>query len=292
MNNCLNIPHCPLVAVILIVLAPIFGALLAGVDRVLTARAQGRIGPPILQPIYDTIKLIRKEPILVNRVQVIYAYLHLAFMILALVLLVFGQDSLMFLFVFAFSTLSLVLGGMCVRSPYSRIGSQREIMLMVAYEPILILLMIGLYMANNHSVLLSAPMSASKPMLFTLPLLFVAFLVVLAIKLQKSPFDIATSHHAHQEIVKGLTIEYSGPYLAILEIAHFYETALLFFFIMLFWAAPLWIGAVLAVLSFFLMIVVDNAFARLTSMWTFKFMWTSALVLAVTNVLWLYYVSK
>ena len=40
------------------------------------------------------------------------------------------------------------------------------------------------------------------------------------------------------------------------------------------------------------MIVVDNAFARLTSMWTFKFMWTSALVLAVTNVLWLYYVSK
>ncbi len=292
MNTCVNIPHCPLVAILLIIIAPIFGALLAGVDRVLTARAQGRIGPPILQPIYDTIKLIRKEPIVVNRVQVIYAYLHLAFMVLALVLLVFGQDSLMFLFVFAFSTLSLVLGGMCVRSPYSRIGSQREILLMVAYEPILILLMIGLYMANNHSFLLAAPLSAGKPMLLTLPLLFVAFLVVLAIKLQKSPFDIATSHHAHQEIVKGLTIEYSGPYLAILEIAHFYETALLFFFIMLFWATPLWIGAILALLSFFLMIVVDNAFARLTSMWIFKFMWTSALVLAVTNVLWLYYVSN
>jgi len=286
------IPQTPLMVVLLVILAPLFGALLCGIDRRITARAQGRIGPPILQAVYDTIKLLRKEPMLLNRVQIVYAYLHLAFMILAMLLLVFGQDSLMFLFVFAFSTLSLVLGGMCVRSPYSRIGSQREIMLMVAYEPILILLMIGFYLVNGHSFMLSAPMTAAKPMLLSLPLLFIGFLVVLAIKMQKSPFDIATSHHAHQEIVKGLTIEYSGPYLAILEIAHFYEMALLFFFIVLFWSSPVWIGIILASLSFFLMTVVDNVFARLTSMWIFKFMWTGVLILAVTNVLWLYWASK
>ena len=288
----MNIPHNLLTLVITILAAPFFGALLAGIDRRVTARSQGRMGPPILQPIYDTIKLLRKEPILLNWMQIVYAYLHLLFMVMALVLLVFGQDSLMFLFVFAFSTLSLVLGGMCVRSPYSRIGSQREIMLMVAYEPILILIMIGLYMVNGHSFQLAAPMTAARPMLISLPLLFVAFLVVLAIKLQKSPFDIATSHHAHQEIVKGITIEYSGPHLAILEIAHFYETALLFFFIVLFWSSPVWVGILLACASFFLMTVVDNAFARLTSMWTFKFMWTGALVLALTNVLLLYWASK
>lgn len=286
------IPTTPMMVALLIVIAPLFGALLSGIDRKITARAQGRIGPPIMQAFYDTIKLLRKEPMLVNRVQIFYAYLHLAFMILALILLVFGQDSLMFLFVFAFSTLALVLGGMCVRSPYSRIGSQREIMLMVAYEPILILIMIGFYMANHHSFLLSAPMQSTRPMMLSLPLLFVAFLVVLAIKMQKSPFDIATSHHAHQEIVKGITIEYSGPYLAILEIAHFYEMALLFFFIVLFWASPIWVGLILASFSFFLMTVVDNLFARLTSMWTFKFMWTGALVLALTNVLLLYWASK
>lgn len=288
----MNIPQTLPMLVLAILVAPLFGALLAGIDRRITARAQGRMGPPILQPIYDTIKLLRKEPILLNWMQIVYAYLHLLFMVMAFLMLVFGKDSLMFLFVFAFSTLSLVLGGMCVRSPYSRIGSQREIMLMVAYEPILILIMIGLYMVNGHSFLLSAPLTSSKPMLISLPLLFVAFLVVLAIKLQKSPFDIATSHHAHQEIVKGITIEYSGPHLAILEIAHFYETALLFVFIVLFWASPIWIGILLASASFFLMTVVDNAFARLTSMWIFKFMWTGALLLAVTNVLLLYWVSK
>lgn len=273
--------------VLLIFLAPFFGALIAGIDRKITARMQGRIGPPVLQPFYDVIKLLHKEPIVVNRIQVVYAFLHLAFMVLSLIMLVLGQDSLMFLFVFAFSTLALVLGGMCVRSPYSRIGSQREIMLMVAYEPVLILLMIGMYLVNG-SFLLAAPISAPRPLLFSLPLMFAALLVVLAIKLQKSPFDLATSHHAHQELVKGLTIEYSGPYLAILEIAHFYEIALLFYLIMLFWASSLWMGALLAVAAFFLMIVVDNAFARLTSLWTFHFMWSGALVLALTNVIWLY----
>jgi formate hydrogenlyase subunit 4 len=281
--------HPALNILIVLMAAPLAGALLAGIDRKLTARAQGRIGPPILQPIHDTLKLLRKEPIVVNRIQVVYAWLHLAFMALALILLVTGQDSIMFLFVLAFSTLSLVLGGMCVRSPYSRIGSQREIILMVAYEPILILLMIGLYLANDRSFLLAAPMSAARPMLQSLPLLFVAFLVVLAIKMRKSPFDIATSHHAHQELVKGLTIEYSGPYLAVLEIAHFMELTLLFCLLTLFWATPVWVGILLASACFFLMTVVDNAFARLTSLWTFRFMWTGALLLAATNILWLYY---
>jgi formate hydrogenlyase subunit 4 len=271
----------------LVLLAPLWGALLSGLDRKITARIQGRVGPPVLQPFYDTLKLLRKTPVLVNRIQIVYVYMHLAFMVLAFLLLVLGQDSLMFLFVMAFSTLSLVLGGMCVRSPYSRIGSQREILLMVAYEPILILLMIGLYKVSG-SFLLGAALVSAKPLLVTLPLLFAAFLVVLAIKLQKSPFDLATSHHAHQELVKGLTLEYSGPYLALIEIAHFYEMAILFYIVMLFWATNAAIGFSLACASFFLMILVDNAFARLTTLWTFRFMWTGALMLAVTNILWLY----
>ena len=279
--------HPPYMLLWLVLLAPLWGALLAGIDRKITARIQGRIGPPILQPFYDTLKLFRKTLMLVNRIQVVYVYLHLAFMVLAFLLLVMGQDSLMFLFVLAFSTLSLVLGGMCVRSPYSRIGSQREIMLMVAYEPILILLMIGLYRVNG-SFLLGSPLTAAKPLIVSLPLLFAAFLVVLAIKLHKSPFDLATSHHAHQEIVKGLTLEYSGPYLALIEIAHFYEIAILFYMLMLFWASNIAIGFLLACASFFLMILVDNAFARLTTLWMFRFMWTGALLLAVTNIVWLY----
>ncbi len=56
--------------VLAIILAPIAGGLLAGVDRRLTAWLQGRFGPPILQPFYDVIKLLGKERQVVNYWQV------------------------------------------------------------------------------------------------------------------------------------------------------------------------------------------------------------------------------
>ena len=267
--------------------APLVGALIQGIDRKITARMQGRVGPPVLQPVYDIVKLLRKDPIVLNRAQIIYAYLHLAFMIATLLLLVLGQDALMILFVFAFATLSLVIGGMSVRSPYSRIGSQREIMLMVAYEPILIL-MVGAFYEVNGSFRIGAILESGQPLLLSLPLVFVALLVVLAIKLQKSPFDLATSHHAHQEIVKGLTIEYSGPYLAIVEIAHCYEVVILFAMVALFWTTNWIVAGVLVAGSFMMMLLLDNLSARLTTIWTFRFLWTGVLGLALTNIVWLY----
>ena len=52
-----------------LVLAPIVGGLLDGVDRIVSARMQRRKGPSILQPFYDLGKLFSKEPIAVNNVQ-------------------------------------------------------------------------------------------------------------------------------------------------------------------------------------------------------------------------------
>ena len=44
-----------------LILAPLAGGLLAGLDRKLSARMQRRVGPPILQPFYDVLKLFEKE---------------------------------------------------------------------------------------------------------------------------------------------------------------------------------------------------------------------------------------
>jgi formate hydrogenlyase subunit 4 len=273
--------------------APLLGALLMGVDRRLTARMQGRVGPPLLQPIYDVLKLLGKESLALNQFQIFYAYLHLGFMMLVVVLLALGQDMLMILFAHAFSTIALILGGMSVRSPYSRIGGARKILQLLAYEPILVLMVIGIYMFNasagHRSFLVSEVAASGQPLLPALPLVFLTFAVAAAIKLEKSPFDVATSHHAHQEIVKGVTIEYAGPYLAMIEIAQMYEVALVFVMLAFFWATNLWIGAALAAVVFLGQIVLDNTFARLTPMWMVRFMWTVPMVLAVTNIVWLYF---
>ena len=46
--------------ILYLVLAPFVGGLLEGADRIITARMQGRVGPPLLQPFYDLGKLFSK----------------------------------------------------------------------------------------------------------------------------------------------------------------------------------------------------------------------------------------
>ena len=48
------------------IVAPVLGCLLAGLDRKISARMQGRVGPPLLQPYYDVRKLIEKDNVSVN----------------------------------------------------------------------------------------------------------------------------------------------------------------------------------------------------------------------------------
>ena len=270
-----------------LILAPTIGTLLCGLDRKFTARLQGRIGPSFWQPVYDILKLMGKQPFLVHRMQLVYAFLHLFFMMLTLILLVLGQDLLMVLFCQAFSALCLVIASMSVRSPYSWIGSQRKILQMLAYEPTLILLILAVYLQNN-SFLGIKVLERDTPLIYSMPLMFISLLFVIAIEFEKSPFDVASSHHAHQEIVKGTTLEFSGPFLGLIEIAHAYEMAMFFGLMVAFWHTSLIMGILLALFGFILVLLMDNVCARLTSGWMVRFMWTIPLTLSLANLIWLW----
>lgn len=273
--------------VVALIGAPIIGGILSGVDRIISARMQNRYGPPLLQPFYDFFKLLGKERITVNQTQMVYVLGHLFFSIVCIVMLVLQQDLLMIIFVLAFSSVSLIMGAMSVRSPYSKIGAQRELIQMMAYEPVLLLMVVGIYLTNK-SFMVSSILQNEKPLLYTLPLVFAAFLYVLTIKLRKSPFDFSTSHHGHQELIKGLTTEFSGPQLAIIELAHWYDLVLLLALISLFFANPLWVGILIALVSFFLEMVIDNISARVTWKFMLKLTWVIGIGAAMTNIIWLY----
>ncbi len=276
-----------LTVIIVILVAPILGGLVDGMDRKITARMQSRYGPPLFQPFYDFFKLIGKESITVNQTQMIYVTGHLLFAVSALIMLVLGQDLLMLVFILAFSNISLIMGASSVRSPYSKIGAQREIIQMMAYEPVMILMVVGIYLTTN-SFMISSVLTHSKPLLYELPLVFLSFLYILTIKARKSPFDLSTSHHAHQELVKGLTTEFSGRQLALIEMTHWYELVLLLGLITLFFAKPIWVGILLALGSYFLETVIDNITARVKWRWMVKATWIAGLGCAATNIVWLY----
>ncbi len=274
-------------ALIAVAVAVPAGGLLAGVDRRLTARLQSRQGPPLLQPFYDVLKLFGKAPCVTNPWLIFSAYVSLMASAVALLMFFMQGDMLLLFFVMTVGAVFKVAGALSADSPYSNVGAQRELLQMLAYEPLVILTFVGMSAATG-SFMISDIYALDVPLLPHLPFLFIALGYALTIKLAKSPFDIASCHHGHQEIVRGVLTDYSGPQLALLEIAHWLDVVLLLGLCSLFWHTSITGMITLLVLTYALEIVVDNVCARMTWRWMLKHAFGITLGLAIFNILWLY----
>ena len=270
-----------------LVAAPFVGGLLAGVDRKITARMQSRFGPPIMQPFYDVFKLLGKTPSAVNAWLALCAFLTLMSSALAVFLFFFQSDLLLIFFVMTIGAVFQVMGALSVNSPFSQVGAQRELLQMLAYEPLIIIVFVGIALKTGGFGI-EAIYALDKPLLFSSPALFLAMGVALTIKLRKSPFDISASHHGHQEIVRGVLTEYTGPQLAMLEIAHWFDVVLILGFCSLFWSTG-WIGMLaLLAATYFAEMLVDNISSRLTWQWMLTRVLVPTILLCVVNILWIY----
>ena len=248
-----------------LLLAPFVGGFLAGLDRKLSARMQGRIGPPLLQPFYDLFKLFRKQMLTVSRYQLMMILSFFVMVVGTGALFFAGQDLLLVFFVLTTACMFFVLAATVTNSPYAELGAQRELIQMLAYEPMILLTAVGFYVVNG-SFLGESVFSADQPAIIKLPGIFIGLLFILTIKFRKSPFDLSTSHHAHQELVKGVTTEFSGPIMGIVELSHWYETVLLLGVVGLFFISSAWWSIFLAIgvilLVWFVEILIDNTSAR------------------------------
>jgi ech hydrogenase subunit B len=273
--------------ILAVLLSPIVGGLLAGVDRRLTAWFQGRFGPPILQPFYDVIKLLGKEKQVVNYWQIFCVHMYLISSVLCIALFAMHADLLMIFFVMTIGAVFMVVGALAVPSPYSQLGAQRELIQMLTYEPLLVIVFVGIYFVTG-SFKIDAILAYDRPIFLLLPLLYLVLTFALTIKLRKSPFDISASHHAHQELVRGVLTEYSGPYLAILEIAHWIDIVLILAICSLFWSSS-WIGMlILLVVTYMAEIIIDNVTPRMTWKWMLTYVWGVGIGLSFFNMALLY----
>ena len=132
-----------------LLLAPVPGGLIAGIDRKVTARMQGRVGPPLLQPFYDVAKLFEKENLVVTASQNFFVLSYLVFMAVTGALFFSGGDMLLVIFAFTLSHIFLVLGAYASYSPYRHIGAERECLQIIAYEPMIILTAVGMFMVTR-----------------------------------------------------------------------------------------------------------------------------------------------
>ncbi|MGN1202158.1 MAG: respiratory chain complex I subunit 1 family protein [Eubacterium sp.] len=271
-----------------IILAPIAGGLTSGVDRKITARMQGRQGPPLLQPFYDVFKLLKKETSVVNHVQIFYLITFLVFVIFTGCLFFGGSDLLLVFFALTTANLFLILAATSAHSPYANMGANREMMQMLSYEPMVLLTAVGFYLATGTFRVNEIVSRSSAPAIIYLPGVFVGFVFILTIKLRKHPYDLSTSHHAHQEMVKGITTEFSGEMFAIVEIAHWYESIFLMGVIALFFLNASWWTVLIALagvaVTYFVLVLVDNTNARMKWKMMFRNSWITTIIIGALNV--------
>ncbi len=271
-------------------IAPAVGCLLAGLDRIVSARMQGRVGPPLLQPYYDVRKLFEKERASVNSVERVYVATALLFALLAGGIFFSGGNLLLCVFVITLSSLFFIMAAYSTRSPYAEVGAARETLQVMAYEPMVLLLAVGFYLAAG-TFDVGDVLALDAPVITTIWLVFLGLLFILTIKLRKSPFDLSMSHHAHQEIVRGMTTEMSGPTLGLVEIMHWCENVLFLGWIGMFfvWGNPLSIILAVAVVLavYFLEIWIDNNFARVKWQLMLKSAWAVALAAGGVNIAFL-----
>lgn len=274
-----------MVDILLIVLAPFIGGLLYGFERIVKARMQNRKGPPLLQPFYDMAKLMQKRIFIIHPLHAILGVLYCLSLWAVVGFLMVGGNLLYIIFLHLLSTLLIILAGFSVKSVYSHMGSNRELLALLAYEPIFICIAAGFYLINGSfdtQVIFNTPSQIG-----VLFLLFLAFLFTVPIKLKKLPFDAV---HAHQEIVGGVDIEYSGIFYEFVYMARFLEYVFVFLLLFLFAGNSLWLAILLAIVVFIGMNVVDNATARVNMPQMIKRVLSIALVLCIINLIGLAYV--
>jgi NADH-quinone oxidoreductase subunit H len=205
------------------------GMLYEWADRKLVARFQNRIGPRWFQSLADTIKMLTKEEIQPQGVNMLLFYgLPIVALTGALTAALYAPilgfapaysfrgDLIVTLYLLSLLTMCMGLAGWNGSSRFSVIGATRSLTQLFAYEAPFLLALLGPAMAANSWMIKDvSAYAATHWMIFTQPVGFLIALIGLMGKLELPPFD---APEAETEIVAGALTEYSGRGLALFHI--------------------------------------------------------------------------
>ncbi len=213
-----------------------FGLFVSWVDRKLIAKFQNRVGPPILQPFADLIKLLAKEDIIpehANRAMFAVAPLIALAGVVASIIYIplwapvalkaFSGDLIVVVYLLTLPAFALFLGGWYSANPFATIGATRVLSQLFGYEVPFFLACLGPAIAAGSWSISEITRAQDNGLwlISAAPLSFAVAMIALIGKLERVPFDIP---HAKTEIVTGPEVEYTGRRLAVWKLAFLSET--------------------------------------------------------------------
>jgi len=214
----------------------VVGGFLSWFDRKITARVQFRQGPPLLQPLYDFIKLLTKETLipkdgsaftfLIAPVLALFgAVISAVFILLPLfgIQTGFVGDLIVIIYLLNIPSLSYMIGALASGNPLAAVGASREMKLILSYEVPFLLVLTSIILKSDMSIKLSeiiAFQTANGAFIGSLSgvIGFIVALMCIQAKLGLVPFDMA---EGEGEICDGITIEFSGTTYALVNLAKY-----------------------------------------------------------------------
>jgi len=292
------------------ILTAVIGLVASWIDRKVTARVQYRVGPPILQPLVDIVKLLGKETLVPSGVSKA-TFLMAPIIGISSVMLVstllwlnnmnpghsFIGDLIVAVYLLTIPSLSIIMGGFASGNPLASLGASREMKLVLGYElPFLFAVLVPV-IKSGFSIKLGDILSfqAQNGVIVASPSGILALIVVIMCvqaKLGLVPFDIA---EAETEITGGALIEYSGSALAVYKLMKNMLLFILpFFLIILFMGGIRYDGIHLlyGILKYVglvaIITVIRNTNPRVRIDQALKFFWGPMTIIAIVAVVLAY----
>ncbi len=289
------------------ILTAVLGFIASWIDRKITARIQYRKGPPFLQPVIDILKLLGKETLIPKEASkamfMIAPLLGFGSVVIVSTLLwannsnlfnSFFGDIIVIIYLLAIPSISIMIGGFASGNPLSRVGSSREMKLLLGYELPFVLAILVPIIKSGFSLRLSNILSfqAQNGAFAGYASGILALLVCIACiqaKLALVPFDIP---EAETEIIAGPLVEYSGTGLAMFRLMkNMLLFTLPFFLIILFLGGLKFDGITIlySVLKYVILLliitVIRNTNPRLRIDQAMRFFWGPVTGVAVIAVI-------
>ena len=226
-----------------VVAVAVGGPVLVGAMRKVRCRLEGRVGPPILQPLIDIRKLFRKERLRPDQATWIFPMAPVVLVATVAVAAVmaplvttrpaFGTGSDLFVVVYLLlvgSTL-LALAGLDAGTAFGGMGSSRAVTIGALAEPALLVTILALSATAHTSNLpaivratLADPGSVAAPQrLFALG----SLLIVIVAESGRLPVDNPATHLELTMVHEAMILEYAGPDLALVTVGEAMRLALL-----------------------------------------------------------------
>ena len=223
------------VALLQVVLTIAAAPLLVGIMRLIRARLEGRAGPPVLQPWRDLRKLLGKERMVSNNTGWVFSIAPLV--LLASAALVAGivpflstqsaldqvGDLFAVVYLLLLGTVFLSLAGLDAGTAFGGMGASRSMTITAIAEPTVLVAIFALSVSTGSSNLgtivaatLAHPATAASPESL---LAFAALAVVTIAETGRIPVDNPSTHLELTMIHEAMVLEYSGPDLALIELA-------------------------------------------------------------------------